>query len=241
MTLELVDIKGLQESKAIKDNTRRQILEYLKVHGRATVDEIATAAGITAMGVRRHLLALESADLVKMELERRPMGRPTHVYQLTESADTLFPKTYHQLALSLLDSLVETDGEQKITQLFDRRKKKLIATYAERMKGKDLEGRVAELARIMTENGYMASWKKIDDGYAITEHNCAIFHIAQRFDQPCLYELEFIKELLGRQVEVTREFHMASGDTCCAYVIREKSSSTVKKSGRQSSQRQSRG
>jgi len=240
MTLELVDIKGLRESKAIKDNTRRQILEYLKVHGRATVDEIATAAGITSMGVRRHLLALENADLVKMELERRPMGRPTHVYQLTESADALFPKNYHQLALNLLDSLVETDGAQKITQLFERRKEKLLAAYAPRMEGKDLEGRVAELARIMTENGYMADWKKFDEGFVITEHNCAIFQIAQKFDQPCLYELAFIKDLLGRRVEVTREFHMASGDTCCAYIIREKPSPAARKSRRQSSQRKSR-
>jgi predicted ArsR family transcriptional regulator len=224
MALELEDIKGLQESKGLKDTTRRQILNYLKQRGRATVEEIATAIGITSMGVRRHLLALENADLVGMQLERRPMGRPTHVYQLTESAEALFPQTYHQLALQILDSIVELEGEHKLAQLFERRKQKLLAAYADRLRGKDLAGRVAAMAQIMTENGYMAEWKEIEGGYAIVEHNCAISRVAQCYSQACDCELEFIKELLGPHVDVTREFHIASGDACCAYVIREKPS-----------------
>lgn len=230
MTLELEDIKGLRESKALKDTTRRQILEYLKQHGRATVEEIARAAGITSMGVRRHLLALENADLVQMELERRPMGRPTHVYELTESADALFPQNYHQLALQLLDSLVELEGPEKVTQLFERRKQKLLATYADRVRGKDLAGRVAAMAQIMTENGYMADWKAIEGGYAIIEHNCAISRVAQSYSQACVCELEFIQKLLGPHVDVTRERHIASGDTCCAYVVREKPVASIRRS-----------
>jgi predicted ArsR family transcriptional regulator len=223
MTLELEEIKGLRENKAVKDTTRRQILEYLKQHGHATVEEIATAAGITSMGVRRHLLALENADLVKMELERRPIGRPTHVYTLTESADALFPRNYHQLALQILDNIVEREGEEKVAQLFQQRKQKLEATYADRMHSKDLQGRVAAMAQIMTENGYMAEWTPVEGGYAIIEHNCAISHIARSYSQACVCELEFIQKLLGPHVDVTRASHMASGDTCCAYVVREKS------------------
>lgn len=221
--LELEDIKDLRESKGLKDTTRRQILNYLKQHGRATVDEIATAIGITSMGVRRHLLALENADFVSMQLERRPLGRPTHVYRLTESAEALFPQTYHQLALQILDSLVELEGERKLAQVFERRKQKLLAAYADRLQGKDLAGRVAALTRIMTEDGYMAEWRKLEDGYAIIEHNCAISRVAQCYSQACDCELDFIKELLGPGIDVTRQFHIASGDTCCAYVIREKS------------------
>jgi len=222
MALELEDIKGLQEGKALKSTTRRQILEYLKQHGRATVEQIARMAGITSMGVRRHLLALENADLVKMEPERRPMGRPTHVYELTESAEALFPQNYHQLALQLLDSIAELEGEEKVTQLFERRKQKLLAAYADRMRGKDLAGRVVAMTQIMTENGYMADWKVIEGGYAIVEHNCAIARVAQSYTQACACELEFIQELLGPTVDVTRERHIASGDICCAYVVREK-------------------
>ncbi|MBI3951900.1 MAG: transcriptional regulator [Acidobacteria bacterium] len=228
MALELEEIRGLRENKALKDTTRRQVLEYLKRHGRGTVEEIAAAAGITSMGVRRHLLTLENAGLVKMELERRPMGRPTHVYALTESADALFPQNYHHLTLQILDSLVGLDGMDKVTQLFERRKEKMLAAYAGRMQGKDLAGRVTAMAQIMGENGYMAECKKIDGGYAIIEHHCAIARVAQSYSQPCVCELDFIQKLLGPNVEVTRESHIASGDTCCAYVVRERPAVSIK-------------
>jgi len=229
MALELEDIKGRRESKGPKDTTRRQILGYLKQHGRATVEEIATAIGITSMGVRRHLLALENADLVGMELERRPMGRPTHIYQLTASAEALFPQTYHQLALQILDSIVELEGEHQLAQLFECRKQKLLAAYADRLQGKGLQARVAAVAQIMTENGYMAEWKEMEGGYAIVEHNCAISRVAQCYAQACDCELQFINELLGPDVEVTRKSHIASGDICCAYRVREKPSIKIRR------------
>ncbi len=232
MTLELEDIKGLREGKAVKDTTRRQILEYLKQRGRATVDEIAAAAGITSMGVRRHLLALENADLVRVELERRPMGRPTHIYELTDSAEELFPKSYHRLTLQLLDSLVELEGEEKVTQLFEKRKQRLLQGYAGRMKGKSLEERVVEMTQIMTENGYMARCERVEDGYALVEHNCAISCVAQEYPQACICELELIQRLLGPDVEVTRESHIASGDHCCAYMVRKKPRRSARRSSR---------
>jgi predicted ArsR family transcriptional regulator len=222
MTLEPEEIKGLREDKALRDTTRRHILDYLKRSGRATVDEIAAAAGITSMGVRRHLLTLENADLVKMRLERRPMGRPTHVYELTESADALFPQNYHQLAIQLLDGIVESDGTEKVARLFARRKERMLEAHVDRMKGKDLAGRVATMAQIMTENGYMAHWKKIDGGYAIVEHNCAIARVARRYPQACACEVEFIEKMLGPNVQATRQSHIADGDACCAYMVREK-------------------
>ncbi len=219
MTLELREINELQTDKWVRDSTRRQILDLLKRRGRATVEEMAAALNITPMGVRRHLLALENADLVRIEIERRPMGRPTHVYKLTEEAEALFPKGYHQLVLNLLECLAAEEGMGRVDELFEHRKERLIATYAPRLEGKTLEERVAEIARIMSENGYMARWQKTERGYVLTEHNCALYHVARVYPQPCQTELAFIRELLG--VEVTRINHIASGGTCCSYVIHE--------------------
>ena len=219
MTLELREINEMQTDRWVKDSTRRQILDLLKRRGRATVEEIAATLSITPMGVRRHLGALENANLVRIEIERRPMGRPTYVYKLTEEAEALFPKGYHHLVLDLLECLTAQEGAERVDELFERRKERLLATYAPRLEGKTLEERVAEVARIMSENGYMARWQKTGNGYVLTEHNCAIYHVARVYSQPCRTELAFIRELLG--VEVTRINHIASGGTCCSYVIHE--------------------
>jgi predicted ArsR family transcriptional regulator len=51
----------------------------------------------------------------------------------------------------------------------------------------------------------------------LTEHNCAIRLVAERFPEICAAEERFISELLG--VAVTRQAHIAKGANCCEYCI----------------------
>ena len=51
----------------------------------------------------------------------------------------------------------------------------------------------------------------------LTEHNCAIRLVAERFPEVCEAEERFIEEVLG--TEVTRQAHIAKGASCCAYCI----------------------
>ena len=80
------------------------------------------------------------------------------MYTLAPQADELFPKKYSQLTLDLLDELLEDEGHEKIERLFEGRQGKLEARYQSRMQAKSLEDRVAELALIQNENGYMVDW-----------------------------------------------------------------------------------
>jgi iron-sulfur cluster biosynthesis transcriptional regulator SufR len=206
----------------IKSETRRRILELLKLRGPQTADRLARELDMTAMGVRGHLAALERDGLVTHRAEKRRMGRPAHVYALTELGDELFPRTYPQLAVSLLESLKALYGEQAIGRLFEMRNESLISQYRARLDGKSLKERVAELARIRTEEGYMADWEALDDGmFLLKEHNCAICQIARRAPQACQAELELFRQALP-DAEVTRDQHMIQGDRMCAYVIRRR-------------------
>src|SRR5688500_5825425 len=53
----------------------------------------------------------------------------------------------------------------------------------------------------------------------LTEHNCAIRLIAERFPEVCAAEERFIADLLG--APVTRQAHIAKGANCCEYCITE--------------------
>ncbi|MFQ6057359.1 MAG: helix-turn-helix transcriptional regulator [Anaerolineae bacterium] len=201
--------------------TRRQILMALKKRGGMTADELGKALGITPMGVRRHLTTLERDGLVTYETAQRGVGRPSYVYSLTDLADELFPKNYHQLANEILDIIAAQDGEDKVELVFAQRAQRLAQRYGPRLAGKDLEARIAELASIQEENGYLAEWEKVDeDTFLLKEHNCAVSGVARRFPQACVYELALFTELLD--AEVTREKHMASGDIGCYYRIRRR-------------------
>ncbi len=199
-------------------STRRQILDLLKKRGGMTAKELGDALGITSMAVRRHLAALERDDLIAAATVRRPMGRPSFVYSLTALADDLFPKNYPQLAISVLDDIRALDGDAKIDLLFKRREDRLFAAYSPDMEGKDLEGRVIELTRIMDENGYLSDYTRLDGSFRLTWHNCAIYKIAQHCPEACEHHLSLVSRLLN--AEVVREAHSVKGDPSCSCVVR---------------------
>jgi predicted ArsR family transcriptional regulator len=202
-------------------STRKVILTMLKTQGSLSVNEMSKQLGITEMAVRRHLNTMERDSLVETKLVRQAMGRPTNVFSLTSVADDLFPKKYQNLTLDLLDELLESEGEDKIDRLFERRKDKLIGKYEPRMRAKGLKERVSELVTIQNENGYMAELEqKSDEEFVLSEHNCPITQVANQFQQACSCELKLFQRLLDANVERTE--CLSKGGSKCVYVIRSK-------------------
>src|SRR3954467_1875015 len=135
--------------------SRRGILMVLKKRGRARAEELAEILGITASAVRQHLTGLLGDGLVSFEEVRSGPGRPKHVYRLTAAADGLFPKTYSELTNELLD-YAGTTQPGLVDDLFEMRRKRRVEGAVARLAGKDFDDRVAELARILDEDGYLA-------------------------------------------------------------------------------------
>ncbi len=199
-------------------STKAEILSFLKTKGGVDAKAIAGACGLTTMAVRRHLLELRAAALVQVKTERRPKGRPATVHSLTDLGDAEFPRDYEGLACDLLSSLRALDGEAKITQVFQHRRKEVAARCMPRMKSKSLEQRVREAAAILTECGYMAEVSKKGRGsFLLTEHNCALPRVAKCFPATCEEELCLIRDLVG--ASVTRVRHLLAGDRHCSYLI----------------------
>lgn len=200
--------------------TRWEILTSLKKQGGMTVEELAEALGTSGMTARYHLSTLRAAGLVQAHSERRGVGRPVEIYTITEAADELFPRKYDSLAVDILADLEESEGETRLQEIFARGEAKLYELNAHRLKGKTFEEKVAEVARILDENGYLAAWKREGDAYEITEYNCALANVAKRYGHPCRYELKLIEDFLG--AEVKRVHHRVAGHHCCTYRVQER-------------------
>jgi predicted ArsR family transcriptional regulator len=208
-----------------EQSTKTEILRFLKTAGGSEVKAIAGACGLTTMAVRRHLLDLRAAGLIQVKTERRPKGRPTTVHSLSELGDAEFPRDYEGLACDLLSSLSALDGEPKIRQVFRHRRQEMTARYLSRMKSKNLEQRVCEVAAILTECGYMADVSPTGRGsFLLTEHNCALPRVAKCFPVTCDEELCLIRDLVG--ASVTRVSHVLAGDRQCSYLIQRKKTPT---------------
>lgn len=199
--------------------SQQEIVKLLRRRGAMTVDDLARAMGISSVAVRQHLDVLEAERLLETTTERRPVGRPRRLFQLSDAADDLFPKNYGALAEVILDFLEETDGPERVEEVFRFRRRRREAEMRPLVEGKALRERVEAVSRAQDEAGYMAEWEASEDGsFLLRQHNCSICKIARRFRQACENELQLIEDLTGGDVQ--REQHIAAGDPVCSYRIR---------------------
>ncbi|MGC4106802.1 MAG: transcriptional regulator [Thermomicrobiales bacterium] len=198
--------------------TRRAMLEVLKREGSADADRLAEQTTITTSGARQHLVALEAAGLVTHAVVREGPGRPRHVYALTPAGDALFPRVYSALTNELLGYIADEDPAL-VERLFARRGERRLAAALERTAGLAVAEKVRVLAQILDEDGYLADFTEAEDGsFLITEHNCAVLSVAQRYGHACSSELEFLQRTLP-EAEVTRIAHRLNGAHVCAYRV----------------------
>src|SRR5690348_5288941 len=99
--------------------TRRVILDYLKRNPGATLVQLAEAASIAPITARSHVAVLLADGLIQTRDERGARGRPFRRYFLTEAAEAHFPKQYDALAVSLLSSVAQLEGEAALHTLID--------------------------------------------------------------------------------------------------------------------------
>jgi DeoR family transcriptional regulator, suf operon transcriptional repressor len=207
--------------------TRRELLVHLRKRGEARAEELAEALGVTVGAVRQHLQGLAAADLVEHREERPGPGRPRHVYRLAPAAEALFPRAYGELTVELLDYIGDEDPEL-IARAFERRRRARVERTRERLDGLSFDERVAEVARVLDEDGYLADVEPLTadeagrPGWRIREHNCAILAVAQRYGHACGAEIAFLREVLP-EADVTRVSHILTGAHACAYEVRRRS------------------
>lgn len=191
-----------------------RILQLLKMRSNMTVSQLKDALNISAMGIRQHLTILEEEGLVEHYSERHGRGRPHHLYSLTEDANSLFPTTYANFAVGLMQEVAKFNGAGFINKVFKSRMQSQLQTYQERLHGKNLLERVQELANIRDEEGYMAKLEENDTDYVLIEHNCPIAAIAQEYPHVCELELALFRKSLGTKV-YRIEYLMQGSHRCC--------------------------
>ncbi len=200
---------------------QRAALEAVRRVGDASANDVAAALEITVSGSRQHLDALLDAGLVAITETPHAgtRGRPKLVYHVTERAAPLFPNAYSALANELLGYLAD-DDQTLVDRVFERRRENRIANAHVRLAPlRSFSAKVAELAAILDEDGYVATCEQIGrDHFRIVEHNCAIAAVALRYGQACSSELEFIRAVLS-DARVERVSHMVQGARHCAYDI----------------------
>ena len=118
---------------------------------------------------------------------------------------------------SLLDQMVERDGHSGTLARLELRYDALAAQLREQLTGASPAERLATIERLLTSEGYMAETALNGSSATLTEHNCAIRLVAERFPEICAAEARFLTAVLGGAVHRNR--HILSGCSACEYRI----------------------
>src|SRR5215213_7033521 len=140
--------------------TRRALAKLLKMEGPIDSAQLAERLGLTAMAVRQHLYALQREGLVTAEERPVPIGRPAKFWRLTREADRLFPEAYAELSVALIDSVKDAFGDEGLERVLTSRCARQRIDYCKRIPPRaSLERKLLELAKVRSEEGYMAEVK----------------------------------------------------------------------------------
>ncbi|WJR79057.1 metalloregulator ArsR/SmtB family transcription factor [Bradyrhizobium sp. NP1] len=205
-----------------QDDTRSQdrILFQLKARGPQTAAGVGARLDITPAGARQHLLKLEAAGLVESDDQREGRGRPRKYWRLTARGHGRFPDRHSDLTLDLLRSMHEVFGERGLETLIAHRERASIADYRKAVGTRgSLRQKLSALARIRSQEGYMASVVKDADGFLLVENHCPICAAAAACQGLCRSELAVFRAVLGTDVMIERVDHILAGARRCAYRI----------------------
>jgi predicted ArsR family transcriptional regulator len=197
--------------------TRDLILRTLRSNGRCTVKELAEAAGISPVSVRHHLAALQADDLIQSEEVRHGVGRPLHMYSLTEEAHELFPTRYFRLANRLLGELKDNLPEEALQSLLANVAESMASTYANQLEGLPLEQRLRRLVDLLDEEGFEAEIERRGSELMIRELSCPYFQVGMLHPEVCTIDQAFIAKALSLPVERVR--CLLDGDAHCAFSV----------------------
>jgi DeoR family suf operon transcriptional repressor len=207
-------------------STKQNILQYLLKQDKATAQQLANALNISPQATRRHLNELEAEGLIEYESVQSGMGRPQHLYQLSRRGRAQFPHSYDEFAVSFLDTLAETVGEEQVGKVLQKQWERKATEYRDRVGKGSLQDRVAKLVQLRQQEGYMAELHQLasqenKQQFIIAEHNCAISEVAESYPTVCGHELEMFAAVLP-DCTIERTHWINNGEHRCGYLIQAK-------------------
>ena len=197
--------------------TRRRIVELLRVRGGQTVQDLVSATGLTRTAVISHLGILQAEGLVTRRGLRRGKRRPSVIYETTRSADSAFPQAYEAFATAVLNALKEEDPPA-LRAALRRVGEGWVERDRDRVEGLTGKARAQAALQILKEQGFLPALERADGTYVLREHNCPVLRLAQDHSEVCDLVHRWMESLVGEPL--LRVQCMRRGDAFSEYHFR---------------------
>jgi predicted ArsR family transcriptional regulator len=166
--------------------------------GGMTVDELATALGLSGNAVRPQLAVLERDGLVERAGVRRRASKPAQVYALSREADLLFSRAYIPVLtelLQVLDSRLERGEFDSVMREVGGR----LMAGRPRPTG-DVRQRAEAASELLNALGGLARVEQQNGSLLIRSDGCPLAAATQRHPEACNAMESLLGEFTGLRV-----------------------------------------
>jgi predicted ArsR family transcriptional regulator len=196
--------------------TRKQILEYLRRNGSAAVHDLAEHLQISIGTVRHHLNVLQRDNMVESKEIRHGVGRPRLVYALSSTGLEAFPKKYDWLSSALLSELKQRFDPATVSSVLRGIAQQVLDKYQPELEATTLEERAHILVEIMGQEGFETRLEKTEDNrIRIVQNSCPYRSVVQNHNEVCQLDAEMIHQVLQQPIQ--RKCCMLHGDHSCVF------------------------
>jgi predicted ArsR family transcriptional regulator len=178
--------------------TRGRVAALLR-RARLSVEELASAIGITDNAVRVHLSALERDGLVRATGPRREgnVGKPATIYEISPEASTVFSTAY---APALAAVLAEARQQLSATEL-----RAMLRGAGERLANGSaaagsFDDRVNAACGLLADLGADADLTRTKDGYELRGYGCPLAVAVDSCPETCKMVEQFLGDVTGGKV-----------------------------------------
>lgn len=169
-------------SMAAPRSSRDDVLRHLKVHGPATVRELAAVTGLSDNAVRHHLAHLTGEGIVGERPRREGVGRPAHVFELTAAAEGAFPKRYAELLNAVLERAA---ARGVLQQLLDDVAAGLADGVRAEIAALPPRARLLALMQRLDYGDMLGRLSNTEGGWEFHAYNCVYRDTGERFEPVC--------------------------------------------------------
>ncbi len=178
----------------IMTTRRDRILDYLRTHSSATLEELAHALKLQVAALRYHLRRLEQAGLI----ESRPLmagkrGRPRRRYSLSR-------KLHGDNLPMLVTVLLIRMREQGLSE------ERLAISLAEGLLRSFPQAQAPERVRLrmlldlLERLHYQPRWEAAAQGPRLFFHHCPYYEVIEKHPELCRMDVLLLEGYLGRKV-----------------------------------------
>jgi predicted ArsR family transcriptional regulator len=183
------------------DTSRGRIVTLLQ-RGHLTVDDIASALGLTANAVRAQMAAMERDGVVRRVGQRRGTTRPFRLFQLTPEIEQLLSQAYVPLLTQLVQVFANALPPHQVDELMRETGRGLAneLPFGKRPAG-SLEQRVATVSEWLNAQLGAVTRVERNGGYVIRGAGCPLAAVTGKHPAVCLALESLLMEVLGVKVQ----------------------------------------